>query len=115
MVYYPSESKVESILIQRSDNVSKITDVNMLIYALEIMTKIGKHFPILFISMPCLNVLMATNDFLTNSIEFGIMNSLFATSGFIFLVQMYHNNKTNSLYYNDKQSNQKLLETTELK
>ena len=69
-------------------------NVVAVIYLLEIITKVGKHFPVIFLSLASLNVVMAANDFLTNSIEFGIMNSLFAIGGFVSMIQMHQRNKT---------------------
>ena len=63
-------------------------DVTVVVYLLEIITRVGKHFPVLFLSLASLNVLMAANDFLSNNIQFGILNSMFAVSGFVFLIQM---------------------------
>ncbi len=63
-------------------------DVAVVVYALEVVTKIGKNFPVLFLSLASLNTILAANDFLANSIEFGILNSLFAVSGFIFVIQL---------------------------
>ncbi len=64
-------------------------DVAVVVYVLEVVTKIGKNFPVLFLSLASLNTILAANDFLANSIEFGILNSLFAASGFIFVIQMH--------------------------
>ena len=96
MTNYADEKKLGSNSMQWTTSISDSTEVTMLIYVLEITTKIGKNFPILFLSLASLNVLLATNDFLSNSIEFGILNSLFAASGFIFLVQMRQSNKIQS-------------------
>ena len=79
--------------LQWSTGISDHTEVTLLIYSLEAITRIGKNFPIIFLSLASLNTLMAANDFLTNSIEFGVLNSLFAASGFIFLAQLHQSNK----------------------
>lgn len=71
-------------------------NVVVVIYLLEAITKIGKHFPIIVLSLASLNVVMAANDFLANSFEFGILNSLFAVGGVFSLVQMHQRNKTRS-------------------
>ena len=63
-------------------------DVAVVVYALEVVTKIGKNFPVLFLSLASLNAILAANDFLASNIEFGILNSMFAVSGFIFVIQM---------------------------
>ena len=97
MTNYADETKMGKNCMQCTTGISDSKEINMLIHFLEIITKTGRYFPILFLSLASLNVLLATNDFLANSIEFGILNSLFATSGFIFLVQMRHNNKLQPL------------------
>jgi len=63
-------------------------DVAVVVYALEVVTKIGKNFPVLFLSLASLNTILAANDFLASNIEFGILNSMFAVSGFIFVMQL---------------------------
>ena len=63
-------------------------DVAVVVYVLEIVTKIGKNFPVLFLSLASLNAILAANDFLASNIEFGILNSLFAVSGFVFVIQL---------------------------
>jgi len=63
-------------------------DVAVVVYALEVVTKIGKNFPVLFLSLASLNTILAANDFLASNIEFGILNSMFAVSGFIFVIQL---------------------------
>ena len=96
MVNCVDEKKIGKRSMQWIPVISGSTEVTMLIYSLEIITKIGKNFPILFLSLASLNVLLAANDFLTNSIEFGILNSLFAANGFIFLVQTHQSNRVQS-------------------
>lgn len=71
-------------------------NVTVVIYLLEVITKIGRHFPIIVLSLASLNVVMAANDFLANSFEFGILNSLFAIGGVFSLVQMHQRNKIHS-------------------
>ena len=88
------------------------TNVVAVIYLLEVITKVGKHFPVIFLSLASLNVVMAANDFLANSIEFGIMNSLFAAGGFISLIQMHQRNRI-SLNNTDK-AYQKFENTNEV-
>ena len=69
------------------------TNVVALIYLLEIITKVGRHFPVIVLSLASLNIVMATSDFLANSVEFGIMNSLFAIAGVASLIQMRQKNR----------------------
>ena len=100
MVNYADEKKIRKNSMQWIPVISGSTEVTLLIYSLEIITKIGKNFPILFLSLASLNVLLAANDFLANSIEFGILNSLFAANGFIFLVQTHQSNRIQTLTSN---------------
>ena len=97
------EKKLGNNSMQWTTSSSDSTEVTMLIYVLEITTKIGRNFPILFLSLASLNVLLAANDFLANRFEFGILNSLFAASNFIFLGQIIQNNKIHPFYsiYNE--------------
>ena len=87
--------------LQWATRVSDHTEVTLLIYSLEAITRIGKNFPIIFLSLASLNTLMAANDFLTNSVEFGVLNSLFAASGFIFLAQLHHSNRIQPISSNE--------------
>ncbi|MFB5608580.1 MAG: hypothetical protein ACE5RG_10850 [Candidatus Nitrosomaritimum yanchengensis] len=80
-------------------------NVVVVIYLLEVITKVGRHFPIIVLSLASLNVLMAANDFLANSVEFGIMNSLFAIGGIISLVQMHQRTKIQSMGSSYRKSN----------
>ncbi len=86
-------------------NPPKSRNVVIVIYLLEAITKVGRHFPIIVLSLASLNVLMAANDFLANSVEFGIMNSLFAIGGVISLVQMHQRTKIQSMDSSYKKSN----------
>ena len=83
---------------------SQSADVAVIVYLLEIVTKVGKHFPVLFLSLASLNALMAANDFLSNNIQFGILNSMFAASGFIFLIQMRQDKVQSFQKYSEEQS-----------
>ena len=90
--------------LQWTTRVSDHTEVTLLIYSLEAITRIGKNFPIIFLSLASLNILLAANDFLANSFEFGILNSAFAFSGIITMMQMRHNNNKinpSGLSYNE--------------
>jgi len=86
-------------------NPPKSRNVVLVIYLLEAITKVGRHFPIIVLSLASLNVVMAANDFLANSMEFGIMNSLFAIGGVISLVQMHQRTKIQSMDSSYKKSN----------
>ena len=96
MSNYADEKNIGNSSMQWVPIISGFTDVTVLIYSLEIITKIGKNFPIIFLSLASLNILLAANDFLTNSIEFGILNSLFAINGFIFVAQTRQSNRMQS-------------------
>jgi hypothetical protein len=78
-------------------NPPKSRNVVIVIYLLEAITKVGRHFPVIVLSLASLNVVMAANDFLANSVEFGIMNSIFAIGGVISLVQMHQRAKIQSM------------------
>ena len=97
---YADEKKIEKSSMQWVPVISGSPEISMLIYSLDIITKIGKNLPILFFSLASLNVLLAANDSLANNIEFGILNSLFAANGFIFLVQTHQSNRIQSLTSN---------------
>ena len=77
-------------------------EVAVIVYVLEVVTKIGKNFPVLFLSLASLNTLLAANDFLSNNLEFGILNSMFAASGFVFVLQLHQNNKDQFEYQDYK-------------
>jgi hypothetical protein len=100
MASYADEKKIEKSSMQRVPVISDSSEISMLIYSLDLITKIGKNLPILFLSLASLNVLLAANDFLANNIEFGILNSLFAANGFIFLVQTHQSNRIQPLTSN---------------
>ena len=86
-------------------NPPKSRNVVVVIYLLEAITKVGRHFPVIVLSLASLNVVMAANDFLANSVEFGIINSLFAIGGVISLVQMHQRTKIESMDSSYKKSN----------
>ncbi|MGD2107492.1 MAG: hypothetical protein PVH93_07785 [Nitrosopumilaceae archaeon] len=86
-------------------NPPKSRNVVIVIYMLEAITKVGRYFPIIVLSLASLNIVMAANDFLANSVEFGIMNSLFAMGGIISLVQMHQRAKIQSIDSSHRESN----------
>jgi len=69
--------------------ISDFTFIGMFVHLLDIVIKIGRHFPLVSISMVGLNLLLAVNDFVAQNIAFAILNSLFAISGLVFLLQMH--------------------------
>lgn len=104
MTNYADEKKIGKNSIQITTEISDSSEVSVVIYILEIITKVGKHFPILFLSLASLHVLLAANDFLSNSIEFGILNLLFAAGSFIFLVQMHQMKRNHPFFPNNYQN-----------
>jgi len=77
-------------------SMSESTKVGIFVHLLDVLIKVGRYFPIISLSLASLNLFLALNDFLTNSIGFGILHSIFAISGFIFLIQMHQMSKTNT-------------------
>ena len=100
MANYADEKKIGKSSMQWVPVISGSSEISMLIYSLDVITKVGKNLSILFLSLASLNVLLAANDFLANNIEFGILNSLFAANGFIFLVQTHQSNRVQPLTSN---------------
>jgi len=96
MINYADEKKIGKNSTQWTTYTPDSKEVTLLIYLLEIITKIGRCFPILFLSLASFNILLAVNDFLSNSVEFGILNSLFAAGDFVFLAQMHQSNRIQS-------------------
>lgn len=75
-----------------------------LIQLLSVVMKVGKYLPVIVVSFAGLNLLLAVNDFLVSNTGFGILNSIFAFAGFVFLVQLHQRRKIHSYeyYYNYK-------------
>lgn len=67
--------------------ISEPTQIDLAVCALGIIIKAGKYFPVISVSLTSLNVFFAVNDFLSNNIGFAMLNSAFAASGLVFLVQ----------------------------
>jgi len=99
MTNYPDIEKIGLNSIQCITAISDSTKIDGLIYLLEIIIKVGKYFPIIIISLASLNLLLAANDLLSNSISFAILNSIFALGDFIFLVQLHQRHKANPYEY----------------
>ena len=103
MTNYANDEKLGQVPIQFLTPTSMRIDVP--IHLLEIIIKVGRYFPIIFLSLASLNLLLAANDFLANSLVFAILNLMFALGDFIFLVQMRqrrknHVNECTSSYNN---------------
>ena len=76
-------------------SMSESTKVGIFVHLLDVLIKVGRYFPIISLSLAGLNLFLALNDFVTNSIGFGILHTIFAIGGFIFLIQMRQMSKTN--------------------
>lgn len=76
-------------------SMSESTKVGIFVHLLDVLIKVGRYFPIISLSLASLNLFLALNDFVTNSIGFGILHSIFAIGGFIFLIQTRQMSKTN--------------------
>jgi hypothetical protein len=99
--------------MQNTSTVSDSTKLGALIHFLEIAMKVGKYLPVIVVSFAGLNLLLALNDFLISNTGFGILNSLFALGGFIFLVQLHQRRKIHSYeyYYNYRKKSSKKIGT----
>ncbi len=99
MTNYADMEKIGPNSVLSIPAISDSTKIEGLIYLLEITIKVGKHFPIITLSLVGLNLLLAANDFLANSINFAILNSMFALGGFISLVQLHQSRKAHPFEY----------------
>jgi len=97
--------------MQNTSTLSDSTKLGALIHFLEIAMKVGKYLPVIVVSFAGLNLLLALNDFLISNTGFGILNSIFALGGFIFLVQLHQRRKIHSYeyYYNYKKRSSKRI------
>ena len=95
----------------QNTSLSDSTKLGALIHLLEVAMKIGKYLPVIIVSFAGLNLVLAVNDFLVSNTGFGILNSIFAAGGFIFLVQLHQRRKIHSYdyYYNFKKENSKRI------
>jgi hypothetical protein len=82
--------------MQNSSSLSDSTKLGAMIRLLEVAMKIGKYLPVIVVSFAGLNLVMAVYDLLVSNTGFGILNSIFALGGFIFLAQLHHRRKINS-------------------
>lgn len=98
MTNYASDKKIGQKSIQFVTPNSM--EIGVSIHLLEIIIKIGRYFPIIFLSLASLNLLLAANDFLANSLVFATLNLMFALGDFIFLVQMHQRRKNHPNEYN---------------
>ncbi len=75
---------------------SDFMGIDISIHLLDIIIKIGRYFPIILLSLASLNMFLAANDFLANSLTFAILNSIFALGNFISLAQIHQRRKIHS-------------------
>ena len=77
---------------QKSSNwLSSISDsakIGVAVHVLDVIIKVGKLFPVIFLSLASLNIFLAANDFLANSMGSAILNSIFGLGDVLFLAQM---------------------------
>jgi hypothetical protein len=98
--------------MQGNASVSDSTKLGALTHLLEVAMKVGRYLPVIVVSFAGLNLFLAVNDFLVSNTGFGILNSIFALGGFIFLVQLHQKRKIHShdYYYNYKKgSSEKIV------
>ena len=95
--------------MQNTSSLPDTTKLGALIHLLEIVMKVGKYLPVIVVSFAGLNLLLAVNDFFISNTGFGILNSIFALGGFIFLAQLHQRRKIHSYdyYYNYKKRSEK--------
>ena len=73
---------------------SDFMGIDISIHLLDIIIKVGRYFPIILLSLASLNMFLAANDFLANSLIFAILNSIFALGNFISLAQIHQRRKS---------------------
>jgi hypothetical protein len=97
----------------QNNSVSDSTKLGAMIHLLGVLMKVGKYLPVIVVSFAGLNLVMAVNDFLVSNTGFGILNSLFALGGFIFLAQLHQRRKIHSYeyYYNYRKRSEKRIVT----
>ena len=100
-------------MLQDNSSMSDSTKLGALIHLLGVAMKVGKYLPVIVVSFAGLNLVMAVNDFLVSNTGFGILNSLFALGGFIFLAQLHQRRKIHSYeyYYNYRKRREKRVVT----
>ena len=100
-------------MLQDNSSMSDSTKLGALIHLLGVVMKVGKYLPVIVVSFAGLNLVLAVNDFLVSNTGFGILNSLFALGGFIFLAQLHQRRKIHSYeyYYNYRKRSEKRVVT----
>ncbi len=99
-MHYADDEKIGQRSIKFLTPTSNSIGIDASIYLLEIIIKIGKHFPIILLSSASVNILLATNDLLADSFFSAILNLAFASGNFLFLVQMHQRRKIHPNEYN---------------
>lgn len=84
--------------------ISHSTEIDISIHLLGIIIKVGRYFPIILLSLASMNLLLAANDFLADSLVFATLNSVFALGNFVSLVQLHQWRKTHLTQYSPNQS-----------
>ncbi len=97
--------------MQNASSLSDSTKLGAVIHFLTIAMKVGKYLPVIVVSFAGVNLLLAVNDFLISNTGFGILNSIFALGGFIFLAQLHQRRKIHSYeyYYNYRKTTSKKI------
>lgn len=88
MKNFATQKKVSQKSTQRLTFFSDSAKIGMAVHSLDAIIKVGKLFPVIFLSLAGLNIFMATNDFLSNSMAGAIFNSVLGIGDVLFLAQM---------------------------
>ena len=81
---------IDSNGLQTSFSIFEFPKINGYSLLSDIIFKVSRHFPIIIFSFASLKLLLVVNDIYTNNIGFAILNSIFVTGDFIFLVRLHH-------------------------
>jgi len=77
---------------QKSGNwltaISDSAKIGLAVHFLDVIIKVGKLFPVIFLSLASMNIFFAANDFLSNSMGSAVLNSVFGLGDVLFLAQM---------------------------
>ena len=76
------------------------TKIDLFVYILKTVIIVGRHFTIILFLMTSLNISLAVNDFLVDNLVSASLNSLFALSGIVSLVQLQNRNGITLSKYN---------------
>ena len=81
-------------------SVPNSTKIDLFVYMLKTVIIVGRHFTIILFLMTSLNISLAVNDFLVDNLVSASLNSLFALSGIVSLVQLQNRNGITLRKYN---------------